>query len=180
MRFPYRVGQAVSYMVCGARAAPTLPADARALLSEPMLHQFRLLPTRDQAHLLGVYRYLVAHGADEDTVIAGLIHDVGKACRRCRITLLDRALHVLLGTYVSRPYARFAGLDEPPRLLTALHRLANHAQRGARAAELAGYTPRVCSLVRNHESGGDPGDDALRLLRQADESANNSWDTDNR
>jgi hypothetical protein len=159
---------------------PDIPADARALLNEPMLQQFQILPAGDQRHLLRVYRYLNAHGADEDTLTAGLIHDVGKACRACRITLLDRTLHVLLRRFTPGPYAWFACLEEPPAPLRGLHRLSNHPVRGARSAELAGYNPRVCSLVRDHESGGDPNDPGLRILRQADESADHAWDTDTR
>jgi hypothetical protein len=180
MRLPYRVGQALYYLTSTHRSAPAIPPAADALLNEPMRQQFRLLSAGDQRHLLRVYRYLVFHGADEDTMTAGLIHDVGKACRACRIMLLDRTLHVLLGRYLPGPYRWFASRDEPPRLLMGLHRLANHASRGARAAELAGYNPRVCSLVRDHEVGGDPEDAALRLLRLADTSADHAWDTDNR
>jgi hypothetical protein len=180
MSIPYRVGQALYYVTSRGGSSPELPLHAAPLLTEPMLQQFCILPAGDQRHLLRVYRYLLAHDADVDTLTAGLIHDVGKACRSCRITLLDRTLHVLLGRYLPGPYTWFAGREEPWRILTGLHRLANHPRRGARAAELAGYNPRVCSLVRDHESGGDPEDDALRLLRRADASADHRWDTDNR
>ena len=180
MRLPYRAGQALYYVISSRRAAPAIPAEAEAIITEPLLLQFRILPAGDQRHLLRVYRYLVAHDADEDTTTAGLIHDVGKACRSCRITLLDRTLHVLFGKLIPGPYGWFSMWEEPPRFLTGLHRLANHARRGARAAELAGYNPRVCSLVLHHESGGDPEDDALRLLREADESANHTWDAEHR
>lgn len=180
MRLPYRAGQALFFAVAGRKAAPPLPPDAEALLNEAMFRQFRLLSPGDQRHLLRVYRYLLAHDADRDTVVAGLIHDVGKACRACRITILDRTLHVVLTRFLPGPYRRFARVQEPPRMLIGLHRLANHAQRGARAAELAGYNPRVCKLVRHHESGGDPADASLRLLREADDSADHTWDADTR
>lgn len=180
MRLPYRVGQALYFVASSRASAPRLPQDAEARLTGPMLQQFRLLPAGDQRHLLRVYRYLLDHDAEPDTVTAGLIHDVGKACRRCRITILDRTLHVLLGKYLPGPYARFARIEEPPGLLTGLHRLANHARRGARAAELAGYNPRICDLVRHHESGGQETDPQLRLLRQSDRSAGATWDTDKR
>lgn len=180
MSIRYRVGQALYYLTSRSGSSLSLPPEAAALLNEPMFQQFRILPAGDQRHLLRVYRYLRSHEADVNTLTAGLIHDVGKACRTCRITLLDRTMHVLLGRYLPGPYAWFAGREEPWRILTGLHRLANHAHRGARAAGLAGYNPRVCSLVRDHESGGDPEDDGLRLLRLADSSADHRWDIDNR
>lgn len=145
-----------------------------------MRGQFRLLPPGDQRHLLRVYRYLVAHGADEDTLTAGLVHDVGKACRRCSITIAHRTVHVLLGNYLPGLYRRFAAMEGVPEVLRSLHVLATHPRRGAIAARQAGYNPRVCQLIRDHESGGDRDDAALALLRMADESADASWDIDRR
>jgi len=148
-----------------------IPDGALRLLTPPMLHQFRILDPADQTHLLGVYEWLAAHDATIDTLTAGLIHDVGKGCAKCRITILDRGLHVLLGRVLPRPYKRFARMETPPAFLRCLHRLANHPTRGALAAEQAGYNDRVSYLVRFHESGGDPHDSELALLRRSDREA---------
>ncbi|MCO5228767.1 MAG: hypothetical protein M9934_10865 [Thermomicrobiales bacterium] len=61
-----------------------------------MAHQFRILPNGDQRHLVAVYQRLLNETDDDDTITAGLIHDVGKACAKCRITLIDRGFHVIL------------------------------------------------------------------------------------
>lgn len=170
-RLPYRLKQVAQYGRSTSEA-PIIPEDARALLSPPMLHQFRILSHADQQHLLNVYSWLKNHGADEDTLAAGLIHDVGKACAKCRITIVDRALHVMLNRIAPGTYqSYFAKMDSAPAYLRGLHRLANHPARGALAAEQAGYNERVISLIRHHESGGDGNDPGLKLLREADTKA---------
>jgi hypothetical protein len=177
MNLPYRVRQTLYYTQAGRSTPPVLPEEALALLNEPMLHQFRILHPADQRHLLHVYRYLVVRGASRDTTTAGLIHDVGKGCMKCRITVVDRGLHVLLSHLVPGPYRLFATRESVPGRLRGLHRLASHPARGALAAEQAGYGPVVSRLIRDHEHGGDPEDLELHLLREADEHADaaNGW-----
>jgi predicted HD phosphohydrolase len=136
-----------------------------------MLHQFRILPAIDQHHLLRTYVLLTEKGADDDTITAGLIHDVGKACAKCRITILDRGLHVILNRIAPWPYRHFASIEAAPARARGLHRLANHAERGALAASKAGYNSRVIELVRHHEIGSKRNDEELRLLRAADHEA---------
>ena len=171
LRLPYRLRQVAEHVFADGDDAPAIPASARLLLTPPMLHQFRILPVIDQRHLLGVYALLVEMNAEPDTITAGLIHDVGKACAKCRITVLDRGLHVILRRAAPAPYRVFAGLQTAPPLVRGLHRLANHAERGALAGEQAGYNQRVIDLVRHHESGGDPFDIQLQMLRRADQEA---------
>lgn len=170
-RFPYRLQQVLRVATSTNATPPEIPVDAQARLNEPMLHQFRILPVVDQQHLLHVFQLLVDAGADDDTITAGLIHDVGKACAKCRITVIDRGLHVILSRIAPWPYRRFARIEVAPAFVRGLHRLANHAERGALAASQAGYNERIAELIRNHERGGDPGDTQLQLLRQADDSA---------
>lgn len=164
---PYRLRQVRAYSATRSDA-PELPTDARNRLSEPMAHQFRILSVGDQRHLISVYERLVAEGATEDTITAGLIHDVGKACAKCHITVLDRGLHVILSRLARPPYRWFAQRETAPGWCRGLHRLANHAERGALAAQQAGYNERVVSLVRFHEGGGNANDAELALLRRVD------------
>lgn len=171
IKLPYRLQQVYAYKLSEKNDPPKLPTNALERLSEPMAHQFRLLSTADQTHLLHVYTWLLEHGADDDTVTAGLIHDVGKACAKCRITIIDRGLHVVLSRFATPIYRWFARLETPSELVRGLHRLANHAERGALAATQAGYNDRVVELIRFHESGGDTLDEQLKLLRQADDAA---------
>lgn len=169
-RLPYRLQQVVDFSN-STSDAPVLPPDASERLTEPMAHQFRILSAADQAHLLDVYAWLLEHNADGDTITAGLIHDVGKACAKCRITVLDRGLHVILSRAAGPLQRWFAQRQTAPSAVRGLHRLANHAERGALAAMQAGYDDRVVHLVRHHERGGDQRDTQLQLLRQADRLA---------
>lgn len=167
----YRLNQVRRVLGNNRKRPPELPADALDRLTEPMLHQFRILPAADQWHLLAVYEWLKANNAESDTITAGLIHDVGKACAKCRISLLDRGLHVMLTKLAPGPYARFAAMDIAAERVRGLYRLANHATRGALAAEQAGYNDLVIELVRVHEHGGQCTDHQLALLREADRLA---------
>lgn len=168
---PYRIKQVIHMATSTNDSAPELPADAVSRLTEQMLHQFRILPVADQQHLLRVYQLLVQASADDNVITAGLIHDVGKACAKCRITVLDRGLHVILRRIAPSPYRRFAAMHSSPAWTRGLHRLANHAERGALAASQAGYNDDVINLVRHHESGGNRHDSRLEMLRRADNEA---------
>lgn len=170
MRLPYRVRQVLYYTRADKHEPPEIPADIRRHLNEIMELQFRILSTGDQQHLIAVYRELARRGADEDTRIAGLLHDIGKACRKCNITTLDRCVHVFCTRFVPGPYRLFARLDQAPGWARGVHRLATHASRGAEAARQAGYSERIQWLIRNHERS-DLEDPQLCLLREADDLA---------
>lgn len=176
MKFPYRARQVIYYTRTDRQQPPDLPEDVRERLCEPMEIQFRILSSGDQRHLLRVFRYLKQHHAADDTITAGLLHDVGKACRKCNINVVDRCVHVFCNRFLHGPYALFARMDSPPRRLMGLHRLANHAHRGAEAARQAGYNDRVQWLIEHHERGGDDNDAELQLLRVADDSAGAEYD----
>lgn len=163
-----RLSQVMEHLRTDDELAPTLPPDALARLNEPMLHQFRILSVADQKHAIRVYHRLLNQAADDDTITAGLIHDVGKACGRCRITVVDRAMNVVLRRLLPPVHQFIGSRDTAPEWLRGIHRLASHAERGARAAEQAGYSARVISLVRHHERGGDSSDAQLHMLRRAD------------
>lgn len=169
IHLPYRLRQVVHHQV--RHEDIVLPEDAKNRLTPPMEHQFRILSPADQKHLVNVYVQLVKMNADDDTVTAGLIHDVGKACAKCRITVVDRGLHVILSRFAGPLYRRFAKIEVAPEFARGLHRLANHAERGALAATQAGYNDRVAELIRYHESSGSRDDAQLRMLRYADDTA---------
>lgn len=171
MAFLTRIQQVVAFRRASRVGPPAIPADISVHLRNGMEEQFRALTPGDQRHLLQVYRYLVAHGADDVTAIAGLLHDVGKACRACRITIAHRAAHVLLGAVVPGPYRWFTSGDRGPEWTKELRLLANHARRGAEATRQAGYDPEVVRLIGMHETAGTPDDHRLALLREADEHA---------
>lgn len=177
MRPFYRARQVIYYARTDRLGPPSLPQEVRDRLTEAMGIQFGILSSGDQRHLLRVYHFLRANGAEDETVTAGLLHDVGKACRKCNINIFDRGLHVVCNRFLSGPYRMFARLDSPPRRMIGLHRLANHAHRGAEAARQAGYNDRVQWLIRYHERGGDDADLQLQLLRSADNNAGPEFDS---
>jgi hypothetical protein len=176
MKTFYRARQVLYYTRTDRQAPPPLSPEVRERLTEAMEAQFRILSSGDQCHLLRVFHYLKAHGADDDTITAGLLHDVGKACRKCNINVVDRCLHVFCNRFLSGPYRVFTRLDSPPYQLIGLHRLANHAHRGAEAARQVGYNERVQWLIKHHERGGDDADPQLQLLRRADDNAGPEYD----
>lgn len=172
----YRVRQVFYYTRVDRLEPPSLLADVSGRLTEVMEIQFRILSTGDQRHLLRVYHFLKAHDAEPDTITAGLIHDVGKACRKCNINVIHRTLHVFCSRFLRTPYSAFARLESPPRKLLGLHRLANHAHRGSVVASQAGYNERVQWLIEHHEPGDANQDPQLRLLRIADDTADSEYD----
>lgn len=97
---------------------------------------------------------------DDHVVLAGLLHDIGKAGR---VTVVDRVAYVLLGAVAPRLLAVIAQRDRPPVGLNGLHLLLRHAERGAELLAAAGMPADVVRLVRNHERDVDlPGLGALR------------------
>lgn len=179
MSLRQRIGQVGYYLQADREGPPEIPPDAAERLTPAMLAQFRILTSGDQRHLLRVYRYLQAHGADDDVLTAGLIHDVGKGCATCRrMTVVERCAHVFLNRFLHGPYHAWAATADPTnQRLRNLQRLATHAERGARAANQEHYPDRVVELIRWHERGGDDTDPDLRLLREADDTADATYDT---
>lgn len=99
-------------------------------------------------------------GADEELILAGLLHDRGKP-RGTR--LWHRVAGVLLARLAPRLRVRFAKGD------STLARYLDHAHRGAAQAEIEGRSARVVRLIaRHHES---PRDTDEQLLARADREA---------
>ena len=99
-------------------------------------------------------------GADEEVILAGLLHDRGKPART---RLWHRIAGVLLGRLVPRVRERLSHGD------STFARYLDHARRGAAQARIEGRSERVVRLIaRHHES---PRDDDERLLARADREA---------
>jgi len=99
-------------------------------------------------------------GADEELILAGLLHDRGKPAGT---RLWHRILGVLLARLAPRVRERMASGE------STLARYLDHARRGAAQAQIEGRSPRVVHLIaRHHEL---PRDDDERLLARADREA---------
>jgi hypothetical protein len=153
---------------------PALPDDVRALLGDRMVSRFRALAVSDQRHLLAVYGELRAAGADEDTCVAGLLHDIGKTDGSFRVGAVDRIVNVLLRRIRPQWRDRLAKRRNPPRLLRGLQLAVVHAEVGAALVALHGYSPRVSWLIRHHERCDISHDEQLALLMAADDAADSS------
>ena len=99
-------------------------------------------------------------GADEELILAGLLHDRGKPAGT---RLWHRIVGVLLARLAPRVRERMASGE------STLARYLDHAKRGAAQAQIEGRSPRVVHLIaRHHEL---PRDDDERLLARADREA---------
>lgn len=99
-------------------------------------------------------------GADEEVILAGLLHDRGKPAGT---RLWHRIAGVLLARFVPRVRERLAQGD------STFARYLDHARRGAAQAQIEGRSARVVRLIaRHHET---PRDADERLLARADREA---------
>lgn len=99
-------------------------------------------------------------GADEELILAGLLHDRGKPAGT---RLWHRVAGVLLGRVAPRIRARFS------RGESTFARYLDHARRGAAQAEIEGRSARVVRLIARHHEA--PRDHDERLLARADREA---------
>jgi putative nucleotidyltransferase with HDIG domain len=99
-------------------------------------------------------------GADEELILAGLLHDRGKPAQT---RLWHRIAGVLLGRLAPRVRDRLA------RGESTFARYLDHAHRGAAQAEIEGRPARVVRLIARHHEA--PRDADERLLARADREA---------
>jgi len=145
-----------------ARVAPDERAALTGWVSHDQLALFDTMHVADRRHGLDVVATLREQGvADEEVLLAGLLHDAGKG----RTGVWPRVMYSLGQAYGSWVW-RVAGILPPVR--RAIDRLRAHADTSARLAERAGASPRTVDLIRHQEAPVDP--DAGRLLQLADEA----------
>jgi putative nucleotidyltransferase with HDIG domain len=114
----------------------------------------------DNRHANETARILRHLGADEELVVAGMLHDVAKPAN----TLLwHRVAGVLLEALAPRVRARLASGD------STFARYLDHARRGAELARDRGASVRVVRLIARHHAR--PVSDDERLLARADREA---------
>jgi len=114
----------------------------------------------DDRHATETARILRELGADEELVVAGLLHDAAKPAN----TLLwHRVAGVLLESFAPRVCARLAAGD------STFARYLDHARRGAELARDDGASERVVRLIARHHRR--PASDEEKLLARADREA---------
>ncbi|HEU5203343.1 MAG TPA: hypothetical protein VFU17_03500 [Candidatus Limnocylindrales bacterium] len=145
-----------------ARVAPDERVALTGWVSPEQLALFDAMHVADRRHGLDVVATLRSQGvADEEVLLAGLLHDSGKG----RTGVWPRVAYALGQAYGAWVW-RVAGIAPPMR--RAIDRLRAHADTSARLAERAGASPRTVDLIRHQEAPVDP--DAGRLLQLADEA----------
>jgi len=113
----------------------------------------------DDRHASETARILRQLGADEELVVAGILHDAAKPAN----TLLWHRVAGVLLELTPRVRARMAQGD------TTFARYLDHARRGAELARDDGASERVVRLIARHHQR--PVTDDERLLARADREA---------
>jgi putative nucleotidyltransferase with HDIG domain len=99
-------------------------------------------------------------GADEELILAGLLHDRGKPANT---RLWHRIAGVLFARLAPRVRERMAHGE------TTFALYLDHARRGAAQAQIEGRSARVVRLIERHHQS--PSDEDERLLARADREA---------
>jgi putative nucleotidyltransferase with HDIG domain len=114
----------------------------------------------DTRHAERTAELLREMGADEELILAGLLHDRGKPTR-------TKLWHRIVGVLLARlaPPLR----DRIARGESTFALYLDHARRGAAQAQLEGRSARVVRLIARHHE--PPRDADERLLARADREA---------
>jgi len=113
----------------------------------------------DDRHGAETARILRELGADEEVVVAGILHDAAKPAN----TLLWHRIAGVLLELTPRVRTRLASGD------STFARYLDHARRGAELAREDGASERVVRLIARHHRR--PANDDERLLARADREA---------
>lgn len=145
-----------------ARVVSGERAELATWLTQPQLALFDTMHVADRRHGLDVVATLRAEGVtDTDLLVAGLLHDAGKA----QTGVWPRVIYSLGEAYGSWIW-RLAAVA--PGVRVDLNRLRVHAEASARLAAAAGCTARTEALIRNQDEPRDA--EFGELLRLADEA----------
>jgi hypothetical protein len=133
-------------------------------LTPEQMALFEGMHRADQRHGLDVVAALRGQGhADPELLLAGLLHDCGKAADVGLWHRVGWSLGERYGPRVRRVWAVLPGFGR------AFASLDEHAERSAALCLEAGCGERVAELVRHQ---ADPGEDAMgQALRLADEAS---------
>ena len=155
------------------RPNPEVDLRLRAVVQNDALWALlRRMTPFDRSHHLHVYEALRSAGySDPDLLLAGALHDVGKADDRGRVWLVHRVTKVLLARRAPGLLNNLTNV-KGNAFAHGLYLCVQHAELGALLAESAGASPRCCELIRLHEEDADSvADRDLLALIRADHGA---------
>jgi hypothetical protein len=162
----YRIRQGIRHLT--RKPDPEVDGTIRALLSPTQWELVERLSPADREHLLRVHQELIRHGYfDADLLLAALLHDAGKADATGRVTLIHRAIKVLLSSVSPMYLARLARKDQG-WLSHGIYLSLHHARLGADLARATGANERTCWFIERHDDGTISGDEELRALQEID------------
>jgi predicted HD phosphohydrolase len=156
----------VQQVLLGLRPVPD-PAErevTRRLLTPDTQKLFDRLAIHDRRHLVRVAIELERTSPhNRDLIVAGLLHDVGKADEHGHVRFLDRILKVFLERFSPRLLAWIARPGNC-RLRHGMQLAMNHAALGATLAEASGCSSRAVWLIKHHETPGLADSDLHQLM----------------
>lgn len=158
---PHRLSQFWHYLGFGSQQTVS---PALELLSTEALVTFRQLGRGDQRHAIAVATALDHTGASESLVVAGLLHDIGKACPGVRIRLTDRVIKVALERFAPGRLGTLSNQDVMPPRGKGLWVLSRHARVGSEMVGDWGYSARVSWLIFHHEDQNSEDEELQRLI----------------
>jgi hypothetical protein len=124
-------------------------AQARQVLSPPLMELFLRLQTHEQAHGLKVFHQLRQPGQfHPDLLVAALLHDVGKS--RYPLYPWERVL-IVLGKAFFPLKVKTWGQSEPTGWRRPFVIAEQHPNWGAEMALQAGASALTASLIRRHQ-----------------------------
>jgi hypothetical protein len=146
----------------GAKVRPQERALLASWTTPTQRRLFDTMHVADQRHGLDVVASLRAEGVkDRDVLLAGLLHDAGKA----DTGVVPRVAYSLGQAYGTRIWTVASVWPGMGGSLTCLR---EHAERSAVLAVEAGCSPRTVELIRHQDEPTDP--EFGELLRLADEA----------
>ncbi len=164
----YRLQQVWQQLGCVSPLTNEELAEVARWLPSSALPLFDTMSHADQQHSLRVCRGLLAHGCDEnDLLAAALLHDVGKAQGRVpfwtrpAIVLGKRSAPQLLQRFILPPH--LLAKHSVPHWQCALSYAWWHAEVGAQLAAQAGLSERAVLYIRTHHQPTGPAAELHRV-----------------
>jgi hypothetical protein len=162
----YRILQGIRHLT--SKPNHNVDESLKALLADAQWRLVERLAPADRVHLFNVHRELVRMGmTDQDLLTAAVLHDIGKADDRGRVTVVHRVIKVLLEAIDPDWLTRVARSDDS-WLRHGLYLALNHPRLGATLARQTGASDRTCWFIEHHADDTISGDDELRVLQLVD------------